>query len=234
MLLQFIFFAVLFFVLFFLGLRLTQSMYHTFLLFTKSKKFALYTLLIILLPGTIIHELSHFLIATLLFVPVGKISIFPEVEEGSVKAGSVHHAQTDILRRTLIGVSPIIIGLLLINFIGGSLLGLLNNFDQSFTSSVIIIMLCYILLVTSLTMFSSKKDLETTWFLLPLILLIILSLYFAGVRVGFTNQTQKIITEIVKNLNISLFVTLIINCVGLLIAKLIKTTAEKTLKRRIV
>lgn len=57
-------------------------------------------------PGIIIHELSHFFVASLLLVPTGKISFFPEEE----KMASVQVAKTDPVRQTLIGLAPTIAG----------------------------------------------------------------------------------------------------------------------------
>ncbi|HKC14513.1 MAG TPA: hypothetical protein VKC89_00935, partial [Patescibacteria group bacterium] len=46
------------------------------------------------LPGVIVHELSHYLLASLLFVPVGDIEFMPQRREGELKLGSVSIGQT--------------------------------------------------------------------------------------------------------------------------------------------
>ena len=219
--------------LFFLGAKLTTQIYHTLLLITQNKKASLTILLIFLLPGTIIHELSHFIVASILFVPVGNISIFPKEEEGTVKAGSVHHADTDILRRTAIGLAPIIVGLILIYLLGNILI---TNFSfqldaRRYTLDAIFV---YLLSIISLSMFSSKKDLETTWYLFPILFIAILSLYATGVRIGLTPNLQNLLETFFSNLNLYLFITVIIDLSLFLILQGLMIILEKVLKRRIV
>ena len=104
------------------------------------------------LPGIIIHELSHFLIASLLFVPVGEIEFVPKRTEQGLKLGSVAIWKTDPIRRALIGVSPIIAGVLL--------LGAAGYFMFSNSLIVMAVLLLYLVFSVSNTMFSSSKDLE--------------------------------------------------------------------------
>src|ERR1700681_939898 len=66
----------------------------------------------IFLPGIIIHELSHLLVASILFVKTGEIEFMPQVQDEGLKLGSVSIAKTDPIRRFIIGVSPIILGTL--------------------------------------------------------------------------------------------------------------------------
>jgi hypothetical protein len=66
---------------------------------------------LLLLPGILLHEGSHWLVATLLGVKVSRISIGPARKgEGQVRFGSVQVARTDPLRDSLIGLAPLIAG----------------------------------------------------------------------------------------------------------------------------
>ncbi len=69
---------------------------------------------LIFLPGIIVHELSHFFIAVILFVPVGDIEFTPKKNDNGVKLGSIEIARTDPIRRSLIGFAPVFVGLALI------------------------------------------------------------------------------------------------------------------------
>lgn len=130
----------------------------------------------IFLPGIIIHELSHFLVASLLFVPTGDIEFMPKVEGQSIKLGSVSIGKTDPVRRFLIGVSPVIFGALVI--------GVSLAFSKSYLNfSYFYILAFYILFVVGNTMFSSKKDLEGSVVLLILLIIIAGASYFAGFRI---------------------------------------------------
>jgi len=63
-----------------------------------------------LLPGIILHELSHALAAILLGVRVGGISIRPKVKGKRVQLGFVPVEQTDVVRASLIGLAPLLTG----------------------------------------------------------------------------------------------------------------------------
>lgn len=67
------------------------------------------------LPGTIIHELSHWIVAEILQVRTGEITIFPsdddEMSQGERRLGSVATERTDPFRAFLIGLAPFISGL---------------------------------------------------------------------------------------------------------------------------
>lgn len=79
---------------------------------------------VLLLPGILIHELSHWLTAKLLGVRTGKISFGPSNRRGNqMRLGSVTVARTDPFRASLIGVAPLISGSLAILIIGQLILG---------------------------------------------------------------------------------------------------------------
>lgn len=80
---------------------------------------------VLLLPGILIHELSHWLAANLLGVRTGKISFGPSRRRGNqMRLGSVTVARTDPFRASLIGLAPLITGSLAILIIGQLILGL--------------------------------------------------------------------------------------------------------------
>lgn len=73
---------------------------------------------ILFFPGVVLHELSHFLMAKLLFVRTRGFSIIPKMmPEGYLRMGYVEVAQTDIVRDSLIGAAPLILGNLVVAYI---------------------------------------------------------------------------------------------------------------------
>jgi len=79
----------------------------------------------VVLPGVVIHELSHWLVALVLGVRVRKLRIGP-VRKGRgrrVSLGSVQVGNVDPLRASLIGLAPLIGGTAVILLIGNLLLG---------------------------------------------------------------------------------------------------------------
>jgi len=76
----------------------------------------LYALL--LLPGIILHELSHAVAAILLGVRVGRISIRPKRAGQRIQLGFVPVERTDVVRASLIGLAPLLVGSGVILLIG--------------------------------------------------------------------------------------------------------------------
>lgn len=140
-------------VLFFLSKRLINNLARLLFKLTKNHQTVVHILAIIFLPGTIIHELAHLLFAGVMMVPVGELSVLPEIEEKGVKLGSVQIGKTDPFRRTLVGVAPVLLGMVLIFSIF-----LFVKIDTSPWWQTILVL--YFLFQIGNTMFSSKKDIE--------------------------------------------------------------------------
>ncbi len=66
---------------------------------------------VVMLPGVLVHELSHWLMAGALNVPTARLVVWPEQTETSVRLGYVETEKPDALRGTLIGVAPFFAGL---------------------------------------------------------------------------------------------------------------------------
>ncbi|MDO8573160.1 MAG: hypothetical protein Q7R77_00210, partial [Candidatus Daviesbacteria bacterium] len=130
---------------------------------------------IIFLPGTIIHELAHLLFAGVMLVPIGDMSVLPEIEEKGVKLGSVQIGKTDPFRRAIVGVAPVLLGMVLIFSIF-----LLVKIGEAPWWQIILAL--YMLFQIGNTMFSSRKDIEGSILFVVLVLVlsavILTGLYF--------------------------------------------------------
>ncbi|MDX1663216.1 MAG: hypothetical protein R3272_05435 [Candidatus Promineifilaceae bacterium] len=77
---------------------------------------------IILFPGVLLHELSHWLAARLLGVRTGRLSLLPSLErDGTIRLGYVEyyrHRSLDPVRESLIGAAPLLTGTVAILLIG--------------------------------------------------------------------------------------------------------------------
>jgi hypothetical protein len=137
---------------------------------------------VIFLPGVVIHELSHMLIATILFVPVGGMEFMPKKEGNGLKLGSIEIAKTDPVRRCLIGFAPVFVGLLIV--LGAVYLFTSNILFFQNTNIYIyitaIFVLIYLLFAISNTMFSSSRDMEGTAEILITLAIIFLGFYAFG------------------------------------------------------
>lgn len=91
-------------------------------LLTGNKNWAIVLYALILFPGVLLHELSHWLTATLLGVRTGSLSILPRPKsDGSVQLGYVEYYKTKGLgpiRESLIGSAPLVTGTLAVLLIG--------------------------------------------------------------------------------------------------------------------
>lgn len=72
----------------------------------------------VLLPGVLLHEISHWLMAKLLGVPTGRLRLTPSVQGKQVVLGSVEVKRTDPVRDSLVGLAPFLAGTLALLGIG--------------------------------------------------------------------------------------------------------------------
>ena len=159
--------------LFVLSGKLINSLTSIFFRITRSHRAAIHIMAIIFLPGTIFHELAHLLFAGVMLVPVGELDVVPQIEGQSVKLGSVQIAKTDPLRRTIIGVAPVIFGLLLIFT---ALYFIQSSGEFIWWQAALVL---YLVFAICNTMFSSKKDVEgVIGFLVAIFLVCILLIAF--------------------------------------------------------
>lgn len=214
-------FLILLPVIFFLAKRIARYIYSLVFQLTHSKKISVWIISFILLPGTAVHELSHFLVASILRVPTGQITIFPIFEKnGEVKAGKIEIGQADPFRLSVIGLAPMIVGLILLYITGRVFF---TGLSQILNTKYLILntLGIYLLFTISLTMFSSKKDLKSLLIAGPVILLIATSLYLTGVKIIFTDELMTKIVTVLSDLNFYLILTTIINFLMLTITSLI-------------
>jgi len=97
---------------------LHREIQAVFLIATRSAQFTMVLFQMIFLPGVFVHEGSHFLMAKILRVPTGRFSIIPKpMPNGRLQLGYVETAQSDIVRDSLIGAAPLIIGTICVAYI---------------------------------------------------------------------------------------------------------------------
>jgi hypothetical protein len=109
----------------FLQRFLQREIHAIFLLITRQPEISMALFSLLFLPGVLLHELSHFIMARLLGVRTGRFSIIPKkLDGGRLQLGYVETAKTDFFRDALIGVAPFIMGCIFVAIVGVSRLGL--------------------------------------------------------------------------------------------------------------
>jgi hypothetical protein len=94
------------------------------LLLLRDADMALVMYSLIMLPGVLLHEGSHWLAALLLGVRTGRFSVIPKrLPNGNLRLGYVETAKADPLREALIGAAPLAAGVAAIIFMGYARLG---------------------------------------------------------------------------------------------------------------
>jgi hypothetical protein len=115
--------GLLWFVVMLVPLILLQRLLHreiqaVFLILTRDARITMGVFSLIFLPGVFLHELSHFVLAKVLHVPTGRFSLFPQaLPDGRLQLGYVETGRADIVRDSLIGAAPLIVGTVFIAFV---------------------------------------------------------------------------------------------------------------------
>lgn len=162
-------------------------------------------------PGTLVHEMAHFLTALFLLVPVGNLQLLPKIEENGVRLGSVSIAKTDPIRRFLIGIAPLFVGV-------GIIVGFFYFYPINRLISGgfwIVLFAVYLVFTVSNTMFSSKRDMEGVWGFLFIISSILIILWFLGISIDITNFLNKT-SEVLKTSCLFMTIPIIIDVLYLL------------------
>ncbi len=177
--------------LFFLSRKITSALSSVFYRISGSHKFSVIALAVLLLPGTIIHELSHILMAGMLLVHVGEMDFLPQSNGNEVRLGSAEIGLTDPFRRALIGVAPLIIGTAIIL----SSLWFFNQFSNIYLHAITLFMIFEI----GNTMFSSQKDMEGFLALMAALvvvsIVIFTAIYFLKIAIPYQSIAEAIFTK---------------------------------------
>jgi len=147
---------------------------------------------IIFLPGTIIHEISHFLFAALTGARTGKIDIFPEYlelessDEGTthVALGSVQTQKLNPLRGFLVGIAPFISGIVLLIWLAALL-----QTAYSEGNIWIVILEGYLFFIISNSFFPSWSDIKQAIPLTIILILAALLVWYFGFQVSLSSNS---------------------------------------------
>ncbi len=154
---------------------------YFFFWFIKSNETVIWLFALLFLPGTFIHEAGHLLFAEFLHVRTFDFDVIPQVlPDKTIKLGGVQMEQTDIIRRTIVGLAPVFFGIIVI---------WLGSYTASLFGSVWYVqpIYYYFLFEVSHTMFSSKKDMEGVFLGIVVIVILLGIVYIVGqiVQIGF-------------------------------------------------
>jgi hypothetical protein len=181
------------------------------LLFTGDPDIAVPLYALPLLPGIVLHELSHAFAALLLGVRVGRISIRPKRAGQRIQLGFVPIEETNVWRASLIGLAPLLVGSAVILLIGYWVFGLgtigeslaagnwstlVTELSRALKTSNALVW-AYLIFAISNTMLPSRSD-RQAWGPIALFLLLI------GVSIWITGLGPAIVAHLSGPLTVAL------------------------------
>jgi hypothetical protein len=169
-------FILIFTFLFFISRLLIKDLTFLSLRITNNRNLAIRLFHLIFLPGVIVHELAHLIVAEVLLVRTGGLNFSPQPGKDRIVLGSVGIEETDPFRRAIVGFAPVLVGFLIISF--SVFYFLSDNSPLSFPVNYLFVF--FVVFEVGNTMFSSKKDLEGTALLLFIMGAFVITLYFFG------------------------------------------------------
>lgn len=178
---------------------------------------------IIFFPGTVVHEMAHYLTAIVLFLKVRSIHLIPERKGNEIKLGKVIYEKADPVRGILVGVAPVLFGI-------AFLLAYPAVVRFPNPSPWINVLSVYLFFVVSTTMFSSKQDLVDLAALLPFVIIGCLGfLYFKPDVVGYIKPLVSTYTvSYLWHMNSTLTAAVAIHVTVVLVLKLLTLLVSRS------
>lgn len=218
-LLPFFVFVVEIFFIYFLSRLVLQKAYISLRRIGFGSKMIIGIISFIYLPGTIIHELSHYFMALLLNANPHEVSIFPVIEDKKVRLGHVIYEKKrgEFIRPILIGIAP---------FFGALAVLWLIIYSRQFPGNEMwkTILFGYLILTTTANMFSSKQDLVDIGYIVPVGILIFIILYLAPISIptSYLTQTANAIAYFVQTIQSPLLFSILFHAILVLVLSKLK------------
>jgi len=199
----------------------------TSLLLLGSTRPGLWLYSLIMLPGTVLHELSHWIVAELVQVRTGKIQILPDEQlDKDGRLGSVETAKAGPFRSFLIGVAPFVVGLLTLSLLGYFLQTGWGVYPWGYNALMV-----YGLIVVGSSMILSPSDRRYLPIVLGLFLVIALALYYSGVSPS--TSTVKFVASLLARINLVLLLTISLNLVMIGLLYIARRTLERVTHKKV-
>lgn len=170
---------------------------------------------VIFLPGTIIHEISHFLVAAAIGARTGHIEIFPEFIEDfldeeagkkGVALGSVQVARMNPIQGFLVGLAPFISGMALLIWLSA-----LIRVNYSAVNTSTLVFQIYLFFVIANSFFPSWTDIKQTLPLFALVAVAVIFAWFFGFQ--FAISPSSLVWPILDSMATALLLSLLFNLV---------------------
>jgi hypothetical protein len=108
---------IIFLVMLVLNRWITIHIQHVGLLLSGNEAAVTWLYFFLFLPGILIHEVSHYVVAWVLQARPSKLTLWPKAKRGRVVLGSVEVHNTDPVSHSIIGAAPLLLGSIAVWFI---------------------------------------------------------------------------------------------------------------------
>lgn len=216
-------------------------------LLTGSRYAATWLFWVLFLPGTLLHEVSHWLTAVLLQVKTGRLSLWPKPKgRGELQMGSVQVEVSDPFRHSLIGVAPLIFGSIAVLLIGrwldlervalafGS--GRLETVWQAITATLAVAdiwLWLYLIFVISNAMLPSASDRESWWSVLLYLCLGLLLVIALGLTPSLSPEVQALGLSLLTSLLSAFIITIMVDLLFIVLIFIFEGFLNLVLGRRV-
>lgn len=193
------------------------ELFHFLHFFIRRRDIIFSTIAVIFLPGTILHEISHYLVATALRLQVGEVHIMPTWKENNLQLGRVTYKKADVVRSIAVGVAPFFGALFFFWFVGA-----FHLFPH--THIIITLIFGYLLFSISANMFSSRQDLVDLIYVIPLCLIAGTVFYITNVKISlaFPEVWLQNMADLLQRVNIYITISVVIHIIMILVFKSLK------------
>ncbi len=173
-------FLVLLFLIKVISAKAVNDLYQLFKMIFRFDIISFWLLSLLLLPGTLIHELSHYFMAKILLLKVTSFRILPKRLGSIIRLGEVSYEKADGFRGILVGIAPFFSGLAIIQILSKIAW---NTHHEKFVFGILI----YLVFSITSTMFSSPEDLREWPFIIPIAAVIFL-LPLVGINLSMSRN----------------------------------------------
>ena len=206
---------------------------------------------ILLFPGVLLHELSHWITAVLLGLRTGRFSVWPSISsDGNIRLGYVEYYKdrsVGPVRESLVGGAPLIFGTIAILLIGiyifdaTELLVLLNTgtpdavglvLERVFQTEDALLWL-YLLFAVSNAMMPSPSDRKAWPAFFGILVLIVATLYFLGFEQVLWDGLTGPVSILFGFLAMAFTMTIVVNIGFMLLIWALEVVATNLRGRRV-
>jgi len=203
---------------------------------TRSQNSATLAIFLLFLPGVFIHESAHWTMAHLLRLKTSKFRVWPRRQGKYIGLGSVSVESGDPIRDSLVGVAPLLVGIVLVTIIGdiifqtplvstnlaqGDWWGAVGAFRQSLNQPSGLVW-AYLLFTIANAMMPSASDREPVMPVLFYSILAIVAYIILGLPLQGATSMMHWLAPTLSNLSSALLFVIVLDVIILAVLYLIR------------